>query len=45
VFQPVLPLHECANPADVESATDESEIEPLHYVADSTAVESTAEPF
>jgi hypothetical protein len=43
VIQPVLPLHECANHAPVEFA-----VEPLHYVADSTAdpaaVESVAEP-
>jgi hypothetical protein len=34
VIQPMLPLHECANPAPTESAT-----EPLHSVGDSTAVE------
>jgi hypothetical protein len=29
VIQPVLPLHECADPAPVECA-----IEPLHFVTD-----------
>jgi hypothetical protein len=35
VFQLILPLHECADPAAAESPT-----EPLHSVADS----ATAEP-
>jgi hypothetical protein len=35
VFQPVLPLHECADPAAAESGA-----EPLHSVANS----ATAEP-
>jgi hypothetical protein len=49
MIHPVLPLHECADPAPAESAT-----EPLHSVADSTtakevaadpaAVESAIEP-
>jgi hypothetical protein len=34
VFQPVLPLHECADPT-----ADESTAEPLHSVADSAATE------
>jgi hypothetical protein len=38
VIQPILPLHECDDPAPVESA-----IEPLHSVADSTAAESAAD--
>jgi hypothetical protein len=37
VFQLVLPLHECADPAIVESATAKSPAEPLHSVADSAA--------
>jgi hypothetical protein len=39
VIQPVLPLHECADPAPTESTT-----EPLHFVADSATAESAAEP-
>jgi hypothetical protein len=44
VIQPVLPLHECADPTPAESA-----VEPFHSVADSTAanpatIESTIEP-
>jgi hypothetical protein len=39
VFQPVLPLHECADPT-----TDESTAEPLHFVVDSIAAESAVEP-
>jgi hypothetical protein len=30
VIQPVLPLHECPNPAPIESTT-----EPLHSIAES----------
>jgi hypothetical protein len=37
VIQSMLHLHECANPAPAESAT-----EPLHSVGDSTAVEESA---
>jgi hypothetical protein len=56
VFQLVLPLHECADPAAARSAAGESAAEPLHsiaesaaaeplrYVANSIAVESAAEP-
>jgi hypothetical protein len=44
VIQPILPLHECADPTPTESAA-----EPLHSITDSatanpTAVESTIEP-
>jgi hypothetical protein len=38
VIQPVLPLHECANPAAAESATAESVAEPLNSVTDSVVV-------
>jgi hypothetical protein len=41
VFQPVLPLQECADPAAAKSAVAESPIEPLHSVADSTAASPT----
>jgi hypothetical protein len=34
MIQPMLPLHECADPTRAESAA-----EPLHFVGDSTAVE------
>jgi hypothetical protein len=34
VIQPMLPLHDCADPAPAESAA-----EPLHSVGDSTIVE------
>jgi hypothetical protein len=49
VFQPVLPLHEYADPAAaeyaaVESAAAKFTAEPLHSVADSAATKSTAEP-
>jgi hypothetical protein len=44
VFQPVLPLQQCANPAAAESAVPESPTEPLHSVADYVAAESIAEP-
>jgi hypothetical protein len=37
VIQPMLPLHECANPAP-----DVSAAEPLHSVGDSPAVEESA---
>jgi hypothetical protein len=37
VIQPILPLHECADPAPVESA-----VESLHSVGDSAAVEESA---
>ena len=40
MIQPMHPLHECADPTPVESAT-----EPLHSVGDSAAVEeSVVEP-
>jgi hypothetical protein len=40
MIHPVLPLHECVDPAPTESAT-----EPLHSVADSaTAKEIAADP-
>jgi hypothetical protein len=45
VIQPVLPFHECADPAPAESV-----IEPLHSIVDSAAtvdpadVESVVEP-
>jgi hypothetical protein len=35
VFQPVLPLHECVNPAAAESAA-----EPLNSIADSTTAKA-----
>jgi hypothetical protein len=35
VFQPVLPLHECTDPAAAEFAATESATEPLQSVADS----------
>jgi hypothetical protein len=56
VIQPMLHLHECADPAPVESATEplhsvgdstaieESVVEPLHSAANPAAVESTAKP-
>jgi hypothetical protein len=39
VFQPVLPLHECANPAATEPlhSIADSAAEPLQSVVDSTA--------
>jgi hypothetical protein len=40
MFQPVLPLHECADHAAVAA---ESPAEALHSIADSTAAKSTAE--
>jgi hypothetical protein len=36
VFQAVLPLHECANPATAESLA-----KPLHSITDSVVVDST----
>jgi hypothetical protein len=39
MIQPFLPLHECADPAATESAT-----EPLHSIAESTPGEFAAEP-
>jgi hypothetical protein len=39
VIQPTLPLHECADPAPAESAT-----EPLHSVTDPATIESATEP-
>jgi hypothetical protein len=39
VFQPVLPLHECYDPAAVEFAASKTTTEPLHSVADSAATE------
>jgi hypothetical protein len=56
VIQPMLHLHECADPAPAESAAeplhsigdstivDESAIEPLHSAVDHVATESVAEP-
>jgi hypothetical protein len=56
MIQLMLPLHECANPAPTESATEplhsvgdstaleESAIEPLHSAANHAAVESATEP-
>jgi hypothetical protein len=56
VIQPMLPLHECVDPAPTESpaeplhsvgdsaAIDESIIEPLHSAADPAAVEFPVEP-
>jgi hypothetical protein len=56
VIQPMLHLHECADPAPAESATEplhsvgdstvveESVVEPLHSAANPAAVESTAKP-
>jgi hypothetical protein len=37
VIQPILPLHECADPAPAESA-----VESLHSVGDSAVVEESA---
>jgi hypothetical protein len=39
VFQPVLPLHECADPAAVEPlhSVAHSTAKPLHFIADSAA--------
>jgi hypothetical protein len=37
VFQSVLPLHECTDPAIAASTMAESVAEPLHSVADSAA--------
>jgi hypothetical protein len=39
MFQSVLPLHKCVDPAATESIVAESAVEPLHSVADSTAAE------
>jgi hypothetical protein len=44
VFQPVLPLHECANPTIAESVVAKSAAEPLHSIADSATAESATEP-
>jgi hypothetical protein len=44
MFQPVLLLYECADPATAESAVAESAAEPLYYVADSATAKSVAEP-
>jgi hypothetical protein len=52
VIQPMLPLHECADPAPTETlhsvgdsaAVEESAVEPLHFTADPTAAESVDEP-
>jgi hypothetical protein len=45
VIQPMLHLHECADPAPTESAAvEESAVEPLQSGADPAAPESTAEP-
>jgi hypothetical protein len=47
VFQPVLPLHECADPVAAKSAAAEFAVEPLHSIADSIAAEhlqSVADP-
>jgi hypothetical protein len=53
VIQPMLHLHECADPAPAESTTEplhsigdsaavqESAVEPLHSAADPAVVEST----
>jgi hypothetical protein len=43
VFQPVLPLHECADPIAAKSVAAEFAVEPLHSIADSTVAESAAE--
>jgi hypothetical protein len=45
MFQLILPLHECADPATTESVAVESIAEPLHSVADSAAAESATKPF
>jgi hypothetical protein len=39
VIQPVLPLHECADPAPVESV-----VELLHPITDSATVEAATDP-
>jgi hypothetical protein len=44
MFQLILPLHECADPATTESVAVESIDEPLS-VADSAAAESATKPF
>jgi hypothetical protein len=44
VFQPVLPLHECADPAAAESIAAQSVAEPLHSVADFATTEFATEP-
>jgi hypothetical protein len=50
VFQSVLPLHECADPAATESVTEpfhsvaDSTAEPIQSVTDSVATESDVEP-
>jgi hypothetical protein len=56
VIQPMLPLHECADPAPTESAAEplhsigdsaaieESAVEPLHSTVDPATAESVAEP-
>jgi hypothetical protein len=41
MFQPVLPLHECADPAAAKFAATEFAAEPLQSVADSAAVGAT----
>jgi hypothetical protein len=42
VIQPVLPLHECANPAVAESAAAESTAEPLYSIATGAASTETS---
>jgi hypothetical protein len=37
VFQPILPLHECADPAATEYGAAESTTKPLYSIADSAA--------
>jgi hypothetical protein len=42
VFQPVLPLHECADPTAAESlhSVADSAAEPLQFVTDSVAADA-----
>jgi hypothetical protein len=44
VFQPILPLHECADPAATEYGAAESTTKPLYSIADSVAAKSAAKP-
>jgi hypothetical protein len=56
VIQPMLPLHECADPTHAKSAAEplhfvgdfaaveEFTVESLHFAADPGAAESTAKP-
>jgi hypothetical protein len=40
VIQPVLPLHECADPAVAKSIATESTVEPLYSVAAESTIKA-----